>query len=215
MASDFLKENVARARKLGEKMGTTSPYERSPSNIKSGPEFLKENVREARKLGEKMGTTSPHGGRKTQSKSEGKWKPSDVKSGGITKEKTGGLGEKMGTTSPRVSHTKTKSAGKSSGIKSGSGGPKERARAKEISVPKSKVPSAKGEFRPPQDFLKETVSQAREVGEKMGTTSPHGGRFGKTELSSQVKSGPDFLKENVSQARKLGEKMGTTSPIVS
>jgi len=203
---DFLNTSVGEARKVGERMGTTSPkgerMKESSGEGKFASDFLRANLSEARKMGERMGTTSPKGERMMKSKRtkgkslstsgliEGKFAADYLKSNLSEARK---LGERMGTTSPKTSRSSSMGEGKFPGSMAA-------------------------------DFLKSNLSEARHLGEKKGTTSPkttvshHPSSMkdftsGFTETNTkEQKTGIDFLKETVSKARELGEKMGTTSP---
>jgi hypothetical protein len=200
---------VNEARRLGEKMGTTSPKTMGiPSTLippgSLAADYLKSHIKEARKLGEKMGTTSPkvQKGKQLYGKSKGKVQISTQPEEGklaadflkSNLKEARRLGEQMGTTSPKIRT--------SQGVSS-------------TQVPPGGLAA---------DYLKSHVKEARNLGEKMGTTSPKikgqtkvQGKPQTLQQTTQPEEGKlaaDFLKAHVREARQLGEKMGTTSPHV-
>ena len=73
------------------------------------------------------------------------------------------------------------------------------------------IPVAQGEGMNAPDFLRNTLPEARKLGERMGTTSPKGEKMKEFLAPSHIDP-PTFLKIHLPEARKLGERMGTTSP---
>jgi hypothetical protein len=201
---DFLRTSVGEARKMGEKLGTTSPRVGGATTGSPTQESKLSPLRSSAKP-----KTVP--ALKLQPP-----KPKSILSGpdflSAHLAEARKLGEKMGTTSPKAQK-----------LSSQPGTGKGMGKLPSKSNLKSMLSNQEMEERHlAADFLKSNLKEARKLGEKMGTTSPKfqqmkgsQAKFGKSKLFPQEEEGKlaaDFLKSNVKEARKLGEKMGTTSP---